>query len=83
MKRYYVTVEGLVSRVIRVTAADPADAAAEARREFTATVGALNAEVTTINKEPELCSASELKHTPLLRDGGSFCSGRLPPGTSG
>jgi len=53
MKRYYVTVEGLVSRVIRVTAADPADAAAEARREFTATVGALNAEVTTINKEPE------------------------------
>jgi hypothetical protein len=53
MKNYYVTVEGLVSRVIRLQAANPVDAAMEARREFTATTGALSAEVVTINKEPD------------------------------
>ena len=51
MKTYYVTVEGLVERVQRVQANNKAEAMAEAKKEFTATVGALNAVCVTINKE--------------------------------
>ena len=51
MKTYYVTVEGLVERVERVEANNVAEAMAEAKREFTAKVGALNAVVTATNEE--------------------------------
>jgi hypothetical protein len=51
MRTFYVTVEGLVSRVERVQANNVAEAMAEAKREFTATVGALNAVVTATNEE--------------------------------
>ena len=51
MKTYYVTVEGIVSRVERVQAKNVADAMVEAKREFTATVGATSAVVVTINEE--------------------------------
>ena len=51
MKTYYVTVEGLVERVERVEANNVAEAMAEAKREFTAKVGALNAVVVTANEE--------------------------------
>ena len=51
MKTYYVTVEGLVERVQRVQANNKAEAMAEAKKEFTATVGALHAVCVTINKE--------------------------------
>ena len=51
MKTYYVTVEGLVERVHRVQAENVVEAMTEATKEFTATVGALNAIVTATNKE--------------------------------
>ena len=51
MKTYYVTVEGIVSRVERVQAKNVADAMVEAKREFTATVGATSAVVVTVNEE--------------------------------
>ena len=51
MRTYYVTVEGLVSRVQRVHASNVAEAMTEAKKEFTATVGALNAVVTATNEE--------------------------------
>lgn len=51
MRTFYVTVEGLVSRVERVQAINIAEAMTEAKREFTATVGALNAVVVTVNEE--------------------------------
>lgn len=51
MDTYYVTVEGLVSRVMRVEAGNIAEAMAEAKRDFTATVGALNAVISAANKE--------------------------------
>lgn len=50
-KTYYVTVEGLVERVHRVQAESMAEAMTEAKKEFTATVGALNAVVTETNEE--------------------------------
>jgi len=51
MKTYYVTVEGVVSRVERITATNVAEAMAEAKREFTANLGALTAVVVTANEE--------------------------------
>tara|TARA_R110000765_G_scaffold10471_1_gene32381 strand:- start:942 stop:1109 length:168 start_codon:yes stop_codon:yes gene_type:complete len=51
MKTYYVTVEGLVERVMRVDAENVAEAMAEAKRDFTATVGATSAVVVTANEE--------------------------------
>lgn len=51
MRTYYVTVEGLVSRVERVQANNETEAMAEAKREFTAKVGALNAVVTATHEE--------------------------------
>jgi phenylpyruvate tautomerase PptA (4-oxalocrotonate tautomerase family) len=51
MKTFYVTVEGLVERVHRVQANNVAEAVTEAKKEFIATVGALNAEVTAANEE--------------------------------
>jgi hypothetical protein len=51
MKTYYISVEGLVERVQRVQANNVAEAMAEAKKEFTATVGALNAVVTATNEE--------------------------------
>ena len=51
MDTYYVTVEGLISRVLRVEAGNIVEAMAEAKRDFTATVGALNAVVVTANEE--------------------------------
>ncbi len=51
MRTFYVTIEGLVSRIERVEADNMAEAMAEAKREFIATVGALNAVVVTANEE--------------------------------
>tara|TARA_R110002153_G_scaffold14872_1_gene53499 strand:+ start:292 stop:459 length:168 start_codon:yes stop_codon:yes gene_type:complete len=54
MKTYYVTVEGIVSRVERVQAKNVADAMVEAKREFAAKVGGYfnkSAVVVTVNEE--------------------------------
>ena len=51
MRTYYITVEGLVERVERVQAKNKVEAEAEAKREFTSKVGALNAVCVTINEE--------------------------------
>jgi hypothetical protein len=51
MRTYYVTFEGLVERVQRVQANNEAEAMAEAKKEFTATVGAAHAVCVTINEE--------------------------------
>ena len=51
MKTYYVTVEGLVSRVICVDATNVAEAMDHAKADFKSTLGALNAIVTATNKE--------------------------------
>lgn len=51
MKTYYVTVEGLVSRVERVEANNIADAMDAAKREFIAKVGADNAQIIEVNEE--------------------------------
>lgn len=51
IKTYYVTVEGIVDRVVRVEATNVAEAMAEAKREFTAKVGAAAAQVIKINEE--------------------------------
>ena len=48
---YYITVEGVVSRVERVTAANVAEAMSEAKKEFTSKTGALAAFVVTANEE--------------------------------
>jgi len=50
-KQYFVTVEGLVSRVSKVQAADLADAMKQAKQEFMSQVGALNAIIVTANQE--------------------------------
>ena len=52
MKTYYVTVEGVVSRVERVTASNVAEAMSEAKKEFTAKTGSMSAVVVTANEEP-------------------------------
>ena len=51
MRTFSITVEGVVSRVERVQASNVAEAMAEAKREFTATVGATSAVVVTANEE--------------------------------
>ena len=51
MRTFYVTVEGLVSRIECVQAINIAEAMTEAKKEFTARVGALNAVVVTANEE--------------------------------
>jgi hypothetical protein len=51
MKTYYITVEGIVSRVIRLEAKNVADAMADAKQEFTNLLGADSAQVITINEE--------------------------------
>lgn len=51
MKTYYVTVEGIVDRVVRVEAANVADAMRDAKQEFTNLVGASVAQVIKVNEE--------------------------------
>jgi hypothetical protein len=51
MKTYYVTVEGLVERVMRVDAQNVAEAMKHAKVDFKSTVGASSAEVVTANEE--------------------------------
>lgn len=51
MRTYYVTVEGVVSRVVRVEANNVADAMRHAKQEFTNLVGASVAHVITTNEE--------------------------------
>lgn len=51
MKTYYVTVEGLVSRVMCVEAGNVADAMMFAKADFRNAVGADNAVVVAANEE--------------------------------
>ena len=51
MKTYYVTLEGVVSRVERVTASNVAEAMSEAKKEFTAKTGSTRAVVVAANEE--------------------------------
>jgi hypothetical protein len=51
MKTYFVTVEGVVSRVERITASNVAEAMSEAKKEFTAKTGSLSAVVVAANEE--------------------------------
>jgi hypothetical protein len=51
MKTYYVTVEGLVSRVICVDANNVTDAMRWAKTDFKSAVGADNAVVVAANEE--------------------------------
>lgn len=51
-KTYYVTVEGVVTRVMRVEAKNMRDAMAEAKQEFTTTLGTDNAVMVSINQDP-------------------------------
>lgn len=51
MRTYYVTVEGVVSRVERVQASNVAEAMKYAKADFKSTVGANNAVVVTANEE--------------------------------
>ncbi len=51
MRTFYVTIEGLVSRIERVQAINIAEAMTEAKEEFIAKTGALNAVVVTANEE--------------------------------
>ena len=51
MKTYYVTVEGLVSRVICVDATNVAEAMEHAKADFISALGADNAVVVTANEE--------------------------------
>jgi hypothetical protein len=56
MKTYYVTVEGVVSRVICVDADNVADAMKWAKADFVSAVGADNAVVVAANEEKTTCS---------------------------
>ena len=56
MKTYYVTVEGVVSRVIRVDADNVAEAMKYAKSEFIGALGADNAVVVAANEEKTKCS---------------------------
>tara|TARA_R110000744_G_scaffold117968_2_gene220437 strand:+ start:52 stop:222 length:171 start_codon:yes stop_codon:yes gene_type:complete len=51
MRAYYVTVEGLVERVMRVDAENVAEAMKYAKADFKSTVGANDAVVVTANEE--------------------------------
>jgi|TARA_R110000822_G_scaffold107728_3_gene236711 hypothetical protein len=51
LKTYYVTVEGLVERVMRVDAENVAEAMKYAKADFKSTVGANSAVVVTANEE--------------------------------
>tara|TARA_R110001606_G_scaffold3709_1_gene17395 strand:+ start:241 stop:408 length:168 start_codon:yes stop_codon:yes gene_type:complete len=51
VKTYYVTVEGVVSRVECITASNVAEAMSEAKREFTSKTGALEAFVVETHEE--------------------------------
>ena len=50
-KTYYVTVEGLVARVMRVDASNVNEAMKYAKTDFKSAVGADNAVVVTANEE--------------------------------
>ena len=50
MQTYFITVEGIVSRVERIQAPNLSEAMQEAKKEFTAKTGALSAAVTEANK---------------------------------
>ena len=50
MKTYYVTIEGLVSRVSKVDTDGLADAIKQAKKEFMSQPGALNAVFVSINE---------------------------------
>lgn len=52
-KTYYVTVEGVVTRVMRVEATSMRDAMAEAKQEFTSALGADTAVMVSINEAPQ------------------------------
>jgi hypothetical protein len=51
MRTFYVTIEGVVSRIERLQAVNIAEAMTEAKKEFIANTGALNAVVVTANEE--------------------------------
>lgn len=51
MRTFYITVEGVVSRDVTLQASNVDEAMAEAKREFTAAVGATSAVVVTANEE--------------------------------
>ena len=51
MRAYYVTVEGLVERVMRVDAENVAEAMKYAKADFKSPVGANDAVVVTANEE--------------------------------
>jgi hypothetical protein len=51
MRTFYVTIEGVVSRIERLQAVNIAEAMTEAKKEFIAKTGALNAVVVTANEE--------------------------------
>ena len=55
MKTYYVTVEGVVSRVERITASNVAEAMSEAKKEFTAKTGAADAFVIEAEEDKTKC----------------------------
>lgn len=51
-KTYYVTVEGVVTRVMRVEAANMRAAMTEAKQEFVSCLGADTAVMVSINQDP-------------------------------
>jgi len=51
MKTYYVTIEGLVSRVSKVDTDGLADAIRQAKKEFMSQPGALHAVLVSVNEE--------------------------------
>ena len=53
MKTYYITVEGVVSRIICVDAANEAEAMKWAKADFISALGADNAVVVTANEEKD------------------------------
>lgn len=53
MKTYYITVEGMVSRVICVDAANEAEAIKWAEADFKSALGADNAVAVTANEEKD------------------------------
>ena len=55
MRTFYVTVEGLVSRVERVEADSLANAMIEAKAKFMSQIGALNAVVVTASEDKTKC----------------------------
>tara|TARA_R110000796_G_scaffold71507_1_gene162363 strand:- start:299 stop:469 length:171 start_codon:yes stop_codon:yes gene_type:complete len=54
MKTYYVTVEAVVSRVEYITAPNVDEAMAQAKKEFIAKTGAVEAFVVETHEEPSI-----------------------------